>query len=107
MAAEDFDKYLKHSGVLDVLAERQKNMKQAKQKVVEKYSKHVKAVFQVGDKRTGSFSQEFNYPIEIIPQQNPFSLNVGDSLPVKVCFKGKPVGQSTGLCKLCWISQTR
>ena len=90
MTADKFNKYLKHSGVLDVLAEREKK-KPTKAKVVEKYSKHVKALFQVGDKQTSSFSQAFSYPIEIIPQQNPFSLKIGDSLPVKVCFKGKPV----------------
>lgn len=90
MTADKFNNYLKHSGVLDVLAEREKK-KTAKTKIIEKYSKHVKALFQVGDKQTTSFSQEFRYPIEIIPQQNPFSLKVGDSLPVKVFLNGKPV----------------
>ena len=59
--------------------------------VVEKYSKHVKAVFQVGNKKTDGFKQRFEYPIEIVPQRNPFALNVGDTLPVKVFFRGKPV----------------
>ena len=90
MSAADFNKYLTHSGVTDMLQERQKN-KQTDGKVVERYSKHVKAVFQVGEKHTNSFSQAFDYPIEIIPQANPYAIRVGDTLPVQILLRGKPL----------------
>jgi uncharacterized GH25 family protein len=90
MSSADFDKYLLHSGVKDILKQRRKKT-QTGEKVVEKYSKHVKAVFQVGEKRTNSFRQSFDYPIEIIPQENPLAKGVGDVLPVKIFLRGKPL----------------
>ena len=90
MSAKDYNKYLKHDGVLDILEARRKSG-ELDQKVKEKYSKHVKALFQVGEKRTEDFGQVFDYPIEIIPQQNPLALGIGDILTVKVVFNGKLV----------------
>jgi len=90
MTAGEFNRYLKHDGVLDVLQSRQTG-ERIDRNVTEKYSKHVKAVFQVGDERTDSFGQVLGFPIEIVPQRNPFSLGVGDTLPVKVMFEGKAV----------------
>ncbi len=90
MTAEKFNNYLQHDGVLDILEARQQS-DQLDGNVTEKYSKHVKALFQVGTETTESFGQVFGYPIEIIPQQNPFSLSVGDTLPVQVMFHGKAV----------------
>ncbi len=90
MTADSFNNYLDHSGVQDVLAARKADGT-LEQPVAEKYSKHVKALFQVGDTRTANHTAVYGYPIEIVPQLNPFSLNAGDTLPVKVLFKGKPV----------------
>lgn len=90
MTAESFESYLNHDGVLDILEARRKG-KQSEDEVNEKYSKHVKALFQVGEKRTDNITKPYGFPIEIVPQKNPFSLRVGDTLPVTVLFKGKPV----------------
>ncbi len=89
MTAEKFDDYLEHDGVLDILKER-KTGKASDAAVKERYSKHVKALFQVGDERTDSFGKVFGFPIEIIPQKNPFSLKAGDTLPVKILLRGEP-----------------
>lgn len=93
MNAEDFNSYLKHDGVLDTLKARKARQQSghSDRAVKEKYSKHVKALFQVGEQPTGDFDQVLGYPIEIVPQQNPFSLTVGDNLPVQVLRSGKPV----------------
>ncbi len=90
MSADAFDQYLQHSGVADVFKERQTN-KSSKKEVVEKYSKHVKAIFQVGENHSDSYEQAFDYPIEIIPLQNPGSLRLGDRMSVKINIRGKPV----------------
>lgn len=90
MTAEEFDNYLKHDGVLDVLDTRQKGEHPAGP-VTEKYSKHVKALFQVGGERTENFAEVYGFPIEIVPQKNPFSLSAGETLPVLVLFQGQPV----------------
>lgn len=88
--AEAFTSYLKHDGVLDVLEERERT-KTSDQDVVERYSKHVKTIFQVGDKTSSDWRTELEYPIEFIPLGNPYVLNAGDALPVKLLWQGEPL----------------
>jgi uncharacterized GH25 family protein len=57
----------------------------------ERYSKHVKAIVQVGETRSDSYSYRLGYPIEIVPQQNPYELAAGDALEVLVLCDGEPV----------------
>ena len=85
LKAVEFNDYLRHDGLPDTLADRKKNGELDKD-VRERYSKHVRAVFQVGDVLSEEYKQPFNYPVEIIPQQNPYSLKVGDELVV-LCTK--------------------
>lgn len=90
LSAEDFNNYLVHDGVLDVLEARKKD-KEMELAANEKYSKHVKALIQVGDKRTEAYKATLGYPIEIVPMQNPYTLKLGGVLPVQVLRAGKPV----------------
>lgn len=48
----------------------------------ERYSKHGRAVFQVGDARTEDYRRPLGYPVEIIPRQNPYDLRVGQTIEV-------------------------
>jgi uncharacterized GH25 family protein len=85
-----FNNYLAHDGVPDTLAERKKNNELTKD-VHERYSKHVKAIFQVGDARTDNFKVALGYPVEIIPQKNPYGLKVGQTLEVLCVKDGQPL----------------
>ncbi len=90
MSAEDFNNYLAHDGVDDVLKTRERDGKlQASAR--ERYSKHVKAIIQVGEARTAAFGARLGYPIEIVPRQNPYDLSVGDKLEVVVLRAGEPL----------------
>lgn len=90
MDAEAFNGYLEHDGVLDMLAFRKENDLMGED-AVEKYSKHVKTIFQVGDKRTDDWKADLGYPIEFIPLQNPYETKVGDEIQVKLLWKGEPL----------------
>ena len=90
LSAEDFNTYLEHDGVLDVLEARKRNDKLG-DKARERYSKHVKAVYQVGDKRTDAYQHRLDYPIEIVPLTNPYELGKGDTFSALVLRAGKPV----------------
>ncbi|MEO0366255.1 MAG: DUF4198 domain-containing protein [Pseudomonadota bacterium] len=94
MTAEAFERYLQNDGVLDVL-EARRAADSSKQDVAERYSKHVKALIQVGGVLTDNVSEAYGYPIEIVPLENPFGLSVGDDLPVRVLFKGEPVANQS------------
>ncbi len=90
LSAEDFNNYLAHDGVMDVLDARKKSGEDQKG-AREKYSKHVKAIFQAGNASTGAYKQKLDYPIEFIPLQNPCELKVNEKLQVQLLSKGKPV----------------
>lgn len=90
LTAEEFNQYLVHDGVLDVLEARESSGKMGDE-ATERYSKHVKALVQVGDARTAEFSHELGYPIEFIPLRNPYELGVGDDLEVRLLRSGEPV----------------
>lgn len=90
LTAEKFNSYLEHDGVLDILEMRKEN-DLMDQPAVEKYEKHVKAIFQVGDEKTTDWNQELGYPIEFVPLENPYEKNTGDELQVKLLFDGNPL----------------
>jgi uncharacterized GH25 family protein len=90
LKAAEFNDYLQHDGLPDTLAARKKDGELQKD-VRERYSKHVRAIFQVGDKLSDDYQQLLNYPVEIIPQQNPYSLKVGQDLVVLCLLEGQPI----------------
>jgi len=90
LADTAFNAYLVHDGVLDVLEDRKATGKMGDD-ATERYSKHVKALVQVGGTRSAQFSHELGYPIEFVPMQNPYELGVGDNLEVRLLRDGRPV----------------
>jgi hypothetical protein len=89
--AESFNQYLEHDGIPDVLEARRRD-NELDRDVVERYAKHVKALFQVGDVRTDAYATPLGYPAEIVPLENPYSLGVGSELSVVSLVDGGPVG---------------
>ena len=90
LAAEDVNDYLKHDGVLDMLDYRTNN-NLLEQDAIESYEKHVKAIFQIGMVKTNDWNTELGYPIEFIPQANPYEKYTGDQLGVELLLDGKPL----------------
>lgn len=90
LSGEDFDSYLEHDGVVDVL-EKRKAEGTFGQSAVERYSKHVKAIVQVGEARTDAYGSALGYPVEFIPLQNPYEVGVGDTFQVQFLKYGEPV----------------
>jgi hypothetical protein len=104
LTGAEFNEYLVHDGIPDVLQARE-DSDELEKDVVEKYEKHVKGVFQAGDRpdRPKSWWQFWKddaelayltvlgYPAEIIPIVNPYMLEVGDSIQVRCLVDGNPV----------------
>lgn len=90
LSAEDFNEYLHHDGVVDIVAQRERDGTMG-EGATERYSKHVKALVQVGDARSDEFSHELGYPAEFVPLQNPYALGVGRDLEVRFLRNGEPV----------------
>lgn len=90
LKAKDFNEYLTEDGIPDVLAER-KTKKELTKDVRERYSKHVKTIFQAGGKQSDNFKTALGYPVEIVPMKNPYSLKKGDTFEFQCLKDGKPL----------------
>lgn len=89
LTAAQFNEYLEHDGIPDILALRRERG-ELERPARERYHKHVKAVFQAGDRRTESFATVLGYPAELVPLANPYGLAVGADLRVRALVDGKP-----------------
>lgn len=90
LEAKDFNEYLKHDGILEVL-ELRKQKNELDKDASELYSKHVKAILQAGDKQTSNYATQLGYPVEIVPLQNPYNLSRNDIFKAKILKNGKPL----------------
>ena len=90
LKAADFNGYLKEDGLPDTLEERRKTGELEKD-AKERYSKHVKAILQVGKKQTDDYKTVLGYPVELVPQQNPYKLKKGDAIEILCLKDGKPL----------------
>ncbi len=90
LSAEDFNEYLVHDGVVDML-ERRKASGRMDEEATERYSKHVKALIQAGGATTGTYAHPLGYAAEFVPLQNPYELSVGDDLQVRFLAGGVPL----------------
>ena len=83
LSAADFNAYLEHDGIPDVLKARRRDGELEKD-VLERYGKHVKTILQVGHERTDDYKVRLGYPAEIVPLVNPYVMSVGDELSCSV-----------------------
>ena len=90
LKAAEFNAYLADDGIPEVLASR-KRKSELNKDATERYSKHIKALVQAGTARTGDFSAVLEYPAELIPLDNPYSLSRGSTLRVRALVDGKAV----------------
>ena len=90
LSADDFNEYLEHDGIPDILEARRRNG-ELEVDVSERYAKHVKAVLQVGDARDDSYGVRLGYPAEIVPLTNPYELAAGDEYSFVCLVDGVPV----------------
>jgi hypothetical protein len=91
MKGPAFNDYLKDDGLPDILAARKAKGELAKPST-ERYAKHVKALIQVGDARSSSYSTVLGYPAELVPIENPYEVARGARvLHVKALVDGRPM----------------
>jgi uncharacterized GH25 family protein len=90
LEAKSFNEYLTEDGIPDTLAERGRD-KELDKNVRERYSKHVKTLFQVSNKQTANYKQILGYPVEIVPRNNPYKLKNGDTFEFLCLKDGKPL----------------
>jgi hypothetical protein len=96
LTGEQFNGYLKEEGIDDMLAERTRSGMLA-EAAKERYAKHVKAIFQVGNARSDGYATVLGYTAEIVPLENPYTLKSGATLRVRCLINGQPAAGLTVL----------
>ena len=90
LKAKDFSGYVHGEGLTNVEATRQQSG-QSDAEGRELYSRYSKLLAgRLGDSAT----KPLGHALEIVPQKDPAELKPGDSLPVVVMFKGKPLADA-------------
>lgn len=90
MGADEFNAYLKESGLDEILDQRQRtNTLGAPAK--EYRSNHTKLLIQSGDEKDDTYKKVVAFPVEIVPDRNPYALKIRDPIRFKILFDGKPV----------------
>lgn len=89
LEAKDFNLYLRDDGIPDVL-EARRQAGELERPARERYSKHVKALIQVGQARSDHFATELGYPAELVPLDNPYAVGRGRALRVRTLVEGQP-----------------
>ncbi len=94
LEGKDFNEYLKSDGIPEILALRGEKG-ELNSPARERYSKHVKALVQVGSLRSAKVDEVFGYPVEIVPLDNPYRLAGAGSMRVRLMVDGQPaIGQT-------------
>ncbi len=91
---QKFAAYLREDGLEYVIAERERLGESAKEGR-ERYSRFIKSLLQVGDKRDETYKKTVGLKLEITPLENPYAKKVGDQLTFQVTFDGKPLAGRT------------
>lgn len=87
---EKFSAYLLEDGLTDILQQR-KMMEIANNPARELYCRFAKTLIQVGNKKVSNHGKVLGTALEIVPIQNPYTLNDGDKLSVQLIFEQKPL----------------
>lgn len=89
LPAEMFANYLAHEGMTQTLETFNADNKLGT--IRERYTKHAKGIFQVGNTLTDDYKQVLGYKAEMFIDQNPSTLKVGDEVTFRVHLDGKPL----------------
>ena len=88
--ADKFNDYLIDDGIENIY-ELRKQKGELNKPSKELYRRCAKTLIQVGDKFDETYKKNTQMALEIIPQKNPYQMQMGDEMIVKVLFKNKPL----------------
>jgi uncharacterized GH25 family protein len=91
LEASRFEAYLRDEGLDDVVAERERRG-ETQTPGRERFARSAKTILQVGGTGRVGFERRLGFPFELVPERNPYDLAPGDSLPVRLYLRGRPLG---------------
>jgi len=84
----DFAAHLRQSGAPEAFESSERGA--SAHPIRERQSSFARAILQVLDRRTPDYARDFNHPVELALDQNPYDRTVGDPVAFRVLHDGKP-----------------
>lgn len=88
---ESFKRYLVLEGAPEVAARYEREGKLPTDSITRRYAKYAKTIVEVGQNGARAFSRPAGHPLEFIPLQDPAALRAGDTLAVRLLYRGAPL----------------
>lgn len=85
---EKYDAYLRKVG-LDHIVGQHRALGKPETKIRELYARNAKMLLGVGNAKGAD--RALGLPLELIAERNPYTLKAGDTLPVRLLYRGKPI----------------
>ncbi|HEU0077765.1 MAG TPA: DUF4198 domain-containing protein, partial [Longimicrobiaceae bacterium] len=91
-SAEGFRRYLSLEGAPEALErfEREGRLPQA-DSVTRRYAKYAKTLVEVGSGGPRAYGRVAGHPLELVPLRDPAAVRLGDTLPVRLLYRGRPL----------------
>ena len=91
-SAASFRRYLELEGAPDALARvEREGLLQGRDSVTRRYAKYAKTIVEVGGNGPRAFSQAAGHPLEFIPDRDPRTVKVGDTLGIRLLYRARPL----------------
>ena len=88
-SAASFRRYLELEGAPEALARVDREGLLRGDSVTRRYAKYAKTVVEIGTNGPRAFSRIAGHPLEFMPQDDPARLRVGDTLGVRLLYRGQ------------------
>jgi len=90
LPAAKFNQYLKEEGLESIAASRARH-DQTDKDAREVFSRCAKTLMSSGTPATAEGDRTLGFPLELVMQNNPYTLHAGDDFPVTLTYEGRPL----------------
>jgi len=91
-STQGFRRYLELEGAPDALARvEREGLLTGRDSVTRRYAKYAKTVVEVGNGGPRAFSRLADHPLEFVPESDPAARAPGDTLTVRLLYRGQPL----------------
>ena len=90
LEASKFEEYLREEGLEGIIAARARSGDSQKPSR-EVFSRCAKSLLSAGGGGRSGYDRNVGLTLELIPERNPYALKVGEELPVRLLYEGRPL----------------
>ena len=88
---ESFRRYLTLEGAPELLARYEREGLLPRDSITRRYAKYAKTIVEVGTGGPRSYARAAGHPLEFVPLGDPSALRTGDTLAIRLLYRGRPL----------------